>query len=311
MTEDGADLDKIRASSGTLMELGLKSGEALEKPTTAYLMIPGGTCRGGCTYCPQSSGDSKWLSRVSWPLHDTEEVIEKLKDNDDLKRICLQSPDIESYEEKIVEAVDRLKRAGKPISLSVPPLKKDVITSVKKDVDRIGVGIDAVSDDLRKKTKPNYDPAVFWDFMGDALDVLGDKKVTAHLMVGLGENLEEVGFAVNRVLKSGGTVSLFPYMTKEEQVDLRYYRKSQLLTALLEKEHTLDEALQIVQNRPSEALDSIEKGDTFCTQGCPGCNRPFYTTRPGHEHRNFPRVPDEEEVKEIKRELDITEEVSR
>jgi biotin synthase len=38
-----------------------------------------------------------------------------------------------------------------------------------------------------------------------------------------------------------------------------------------------------------ETADVLEGSDAFQTSGCPGCNRPFYTERPGGVLYNFPR----------------------
>ncbi len=297
-------MEKIRVSYGTALKLDLKDGRSEERPTTAYLMIPGERCRGGCTFCPQAKGDSKWLSRVSWPLFDIEEVRAELKDSD-ISRICLQSPDVPLYEEKLKETVEKLEGDGKSISISAPPLDEKTLLNLKDPVDRIGVGIDAATDSLRKKVKPGYNPMLFWNYLGKAVDIYGEGKVTAHLIVGLGENLEELALAVKKILESGSRVSLFAYKSEEEKVDLEYYRKTQLLTALLCDDFEVKETLHMVRNDPKKAFQLVDEKTTFQTRGCPHCNRPYYTSSPGKEHRNFPRRPTSEEINKIKDDLSI------
>ena len=296
----------IRVSAGTAMYMGLKKGNAIEEPTTAYLMIPGETaCRGGCTYCPQAKGESEWLSRVSWPTYELDEVIERIK-RSDLKRICLQSPDIPGYEDKILNFINELKNADKPISLSSPPISDEVLKQIKGSVDRIGIGIDAVTNDIREEIKPNYNPMIFWDYMGRALNIFGEEKVTAHIIVGIGEDLERLALAMNKVVNAGAKVSLFSYQSKEQSPPaLDYYRKAQLLSYLIEEGSGVDESLNIVEKRLEELVDVIEEGDVFLTKGCPDCNRPYYTTRPGKQHRNFPRTPSTEEIMKIKSDLKL------
>lgn len=302
---------KIRVSSGTASHIGLNNNKIQEKPTTAYLMVCGESeekCRGGCVFCPQASGDQKWLSRVSWPEFNSDEIIEKIKKSD-IQRICLQCPDIEGYEDKIKIALDELKNAGKPISLSSPPIERDTLNQFKETIDRVGIGIDAATDKLREKTKRNYDPKVFWDYMGDAIDIFGKNRVTAHIIVGLGENMAELTTAVYRAVNSGANVSLFAYQNKDHSkrrgIDIDYYRRAQLITHLIEEDYEPREALDTVYNRPETVIDIIEEGEVFKTKGCPGCNRPFYTTRPGEEHKNFPRDLSTEEIDQIKRELGL------
>ena len=295
----------LRVSAGTAMHIGLKKGKSLEKPTTAYVMIPGDTCRGGCPYCPQAKGDPKWLSRVSWPRYDISEAVEKIKDSD-LTRICLQSPDIKGYEDKIIDSVEKLKQTDKPISLSTPPLSRKTLKEVSDTADRIGIGLDSVTDKIRDKSKPKYDPKVFWEYIGRASDIYGRKNVTVHLIVGMGETLEEFATTVKKVNSLGSKVSLFSYLYEDDAPDIEYYRQAQILKYMIEDQGmNIDESFDILYDRPDELEKIIDDGHMFQTQGCPGCNRPYYTTRPGEEHRNFPRMPTEEELMKIKEELGI------
>jgi len=292
---------KIRVSYGTALELGLESGDIEERPTTAYLLIPGeGKCRGGCTYCNQSNKGSKWLSRVSWPLYDLEEVKETLEESE-FKRICLQSPDIPDYEEKIKSTVRVLEQVPIPISLSVPPMEKDALENLKDSVDRIGIGLDASTDALRQEKKPSYDPKVFWKYMGDAVEVFGEGKATAHMIVGLGEDFRQLATAIKKIDEVGAEVSLFPFTNGSDKAELSYYRRSQLVTALITDGLTPKKAVSLVLNQPDKALNMIDEKKAFQTRGCPGCNRPYYTSSPGSEHRNFPRQPDPDEIERIKR----------
>ncbi|MFO8109519.1 MAG: radical SAM protein [Thermoplasmata archaeon] len=292
----------IRVSSGTASYLGLKKIKCMERPTTAYVLIPGAPCRGKCVYCPQSSTDGKWLSRISWPSFGLNELTEHIKGSD-LQRVCIQSPDVDGYEDRIRDAVSLLEETKKPVSVSAPPLPKNILRELRKGpVDRIGVGIDAVTDDLRRKTKKGYAPMIFWNYLGDALDVYGKGHVTAHMIAGMGEDLEQLAHAAYRASKNGAVVSLFSYVSKGKEVDLRYYRQAQLLTHLIEIGYGPYEALSLT-HYPTDIREHVEEGTPFRTKGCPGCNRPYYTTRPGKEHRNYPREPTWEEIQKIASDL--------
>lgn len=292
---------KIRVSYGTALELGLENGDMEEKPTTAYLLVHGeGKCRGGCTYCTQAGDDSRWLSRVSWPLYDLDRVKERLKTSD-FERICVQSPDTPDYVQRIKKLVEELKSTKKPISLSAPPIDKKDLEALKDPIDRVGVGLDAPTDELRKKKKPSYEPKVFWKYLGDAVDVYGEGKVTAHLIVGLGENFDELATAVKKIDEVGGDVSLFPYTNGSDDVELSYYRRAQLVTYLITDGLSVKRAMSLISEDPSKALGMVDEEKVFQTRGCPGCNRPYYTTSPGSEHRNYPRKPLPEELKSIRK----------
>ncbi len=292
---------EIRVSYGTAIELGLENGEIEESPTTAYLLIDGvESCRGRCTYCRQACEDSKWLSRISWPLHDLDEVIERLHGTD-FERICLQSPDIPGYEEKIKKTVGELKDVEKPISLSAPPMEKETLKEIKSSVERIGVGLDASTDRLREEKKLSYDPMIFWSYLGDAVEVYGEGKATAHIIVGLGEDFGELAKVVKKIDQVGADVSLFPYRGEKEKVDIGYYRRAQLVTSLVTDSVSTKRAIDLVSKEPEKALDLVDEEEVFQTRGCPGCNRPYYTSSPGEEHRNYPRSPDQVELERIRK----------
>jgi len=294
---------EIRVSYGTAQELRLKSGETDEKPTTAYLMLSGkGKCRGGCNFCPQSKGRSKWLSRVSWPLFELDLVKEKIRGSD-FERICLQSPDTPNYEEKLKKVVDEFDDLEKPISLSAPPMDKDTLKSLKGSVERIGIGIDAATDTLRSEAKPSYQPMVFWDYLGNVVDIYGRKKATAHIIVGLGEDFGELATAVKKSIEVGAEVSLFPYKDGKDEAELLYYRRAQLIASLMDEDVGTKKALQLISEQPEKALEMVDEELAFQTRGCPGCNRPYYTSSPGEEHRNFPRKPTIEEIDKIRRDI--------
>ena len=293
---------KVRVSYGTAMELDLENGSSKETPTTAYLMLPGDKCRGACKFCPQAKGQAKWLSRVSWPEFEVEEVKERLQASN-LNRICIQSPDIPDYENKLTQLIEKLNDLDKPISLSAPPLDESTLKDLKDQIDRIGVGIDAATNSLRAEKKPSYEPMVFWDYLGNVVEILGEKRATAHIIVGMGEDMGDICTAVSRALSAGADISLFPYKKEEEEVDITYYRRAQLLTSLIKDGLDSKEALSLISEDPEKALNRTNIRMIFQTQGCPDCNRPYYTTSPGTEHKNYPREPDEDEIERIKSDI--------
>jgi len=299
--------EQIRVSYGTAQKLGLKQGQSEEEPTIAYLMLPGERCRGGCSFCPQARGDPRWLSRVSWPLLELQDTIERIKESD-LTRVCIQSPDVPDYDDKLISVVENLGDMKKPVSLSTPPLDKKTLESLKDPVDRVGIGVDAATDRLRKEKKRNYEPIIFWNYLGKAVDIYGDGNVTAHLIAGLGETLEELAVAIKRSLRAGASVSLFPFKgtargRNQDEVDIIYYRRAQLLLALLDQDHEVEEALHLILDDPETVFEVVDEKKAFQTRGCPGCNRPYYTTSPGEEHKNYPREPTPEEISRIKEQV--------
>ena len=48
--------------------------------------------------------------------------------------------------------------------------------------------------------------------------------------------------------------------------------------------------------------DIIEDTNAFLTSGCPGCNRPYYTSRPSGPIYNYPRkltIPEKDDIYEL------------
>lgn len=71
----------LRASTGTLIALGLVAGRCDVLPTTAYLLLGDG-CRRACAFCAQScrsSSTAGMLSRVSWPEVSVGNLLERLR----------------------------------------------------------------------------------------------------------------------------------------------------------------------------------------------------------------------------------------
>jgi biotin synthase len=56
----------------------------------------------------------------------------------------------------------------------------------------------------------------------------------------------------------------------------------------------------------------IQMGEPFMTSGCPGrdgrvaCNRPYGNERPSGPIRNFPFMPEKEDIEDIKKQLDVS-----
>jgi biotin synthase len=73
----------VRISSGTEIQLGLRSGSLDVKPSTAYLLTyHKGRCRANCAFCTQareSKANPNLLSRIFWPPYPLGKVIDRLK----------------------------------------------------------------------------------------------------------------------------------------------------------------------------------------------------------------------------------------
>jgi biotin synthase len=110
------------------------------------------------------------------------------------------------------------------------------------------------------------------------------------------------------------TVSLFAFtpikgtkLEKMIQPQIFDFRRIQLGRYLIVsdivslEDFTFDEEGNLIKiNISKEKLrDIIDTSDAFMTSGCPGCNRPYYTSRPSGPIYNYPRVLSNNENEEI------------
>ena len=97
------------------------------------------------------------------------------------------------------------------------------------------------------------------------------------------------------------------------------YRRVQIARYLIDKEMSEFSSMAFDENgkivdfgiSPAELDDVIDSGYPFMTSGCTGrdgktvaCNRPYGNSRPGRGLRNYPFVPDEEDVRLIRAQME-------
>jgi biotin synthase len=154
-----------------------------------------------------------------------------------------------------------------------------------------------------------------------AVSVFGRFYVGIHLIVGLGETEKEMIDAVQRGQDMGAYTHLFSFfpekgspMEKHSSPPLNQYRRIQLARWIINE--SLGSAGQMKFDEQGRLIDFgmdveplIQIGEPFMTSGCPGrdgkvaCNRPYGNERPSGPIRNFPFMPDAEDIEEIKKQL--------
>ena len=137
----------IRASVGSAVVIGLLNEKLDAAPTTAYLMTyRKGKCTANCGFCPQARGShsrADMLSRVSWPVFATKNVldeIEKAFENGTIKRVCFQALNYPKVFTHLLALVKTIRqKANVPISISCQPLNSENIKAVAEaGAERIG-----------------------------------------------------------------------------------------------------------------------------------------------------------------------------
>ncbi|MHA1378838.1 MAG: radical SAM protein [Candidatus Helarchaeota archaeon] len=325
-------MDKIRISIGTAAILDLISIKLDTIPTTAYLMTYlSRKCYANCAFCPQSR-ESKtnmdYLSRIQWPDFSLSEVLKRFsneKAKNTFKRICIQALNYPDLFQDLIFLVKELKKSNNlPISLSIPPLrKKQLIELYKIGIRRVGIALDVATPELFFKIKGKgiggpYKWETHLKTIKEALEIFGPYNVTSHLIIGMGETeLEAVSF-IQSLFNLKVHTGLFAFtpikgtiLQNKTQPSISSYRRIQLARYIIINEKgniddfKFDNHGKLIDFglNSNEILEIIQSGLPFLTSGCPGCNRPYYNERPGKNLYNFPRMVSQDEIEEIKMQL--------
>jgi biotin synthase len=312
-------LNKIRVSIGSASVLGLYETKRFKDiPTTCYLMTyKEGHCVANCGFCPQareSESSIELLSRVNWPIFSFAEVLTKLKylpPRKRFKRICIQTLNYSHNFQDLSEIVSSIKKNSEiPISIAIPPMSIEKLRQLKLiGVERVGIALDAATPELFEKIKGKEAKGPYkWEThlqnLKNALEIFTDGFVTTHLIVGLGESPKDILKLISELHELKIKVSLFAFMpikgTRLEdlkQPGLLNFRKIQLGRHLLVNELKSFNDLTFNNNgdivkfnlNKKDLWNVVNSTDAFLTSGCPGCNRPYYTSKPSGPTYNYPR----------------------
>jgi len=323
--------EKIRVSIGSAIVLGLTEGRLDAEPTTAYLLTyKKGRCQASCAFCPQSrlsQGRADMLSRIVWPVFPTEEVIPRIKDAFQQKkivRVCIQALNYPSVVQDIAALARRISESSEiAISVSCQPLsREDLERLADAGAQRIGIPLDAVTEEIFNRVKGSgiggpYRWEGHFKALREAVEIFGRGNVTTHLIAGLGETGEEFVKMIQLCVDLGVYPALFAFtpipgtvLSSRPSPPIDYYRRLQVAHYLITKGIRRYEDMafkngQLVDFGVSkdELRKIIMKGEPFMTSGCPGCNRPYYNERPSGPLYNIPRRPTRGEIADIEKVL--------
>ncbi|MHA1291993.1 MAG: radical SAM protein [Promethearchaeota archaeon] len=317
-------VENIRVSIGSASVLGLDSKIIKDPPTTCYIMtFKEGHCTANCSFCPQareSVSSTEKLSRVSWPIYSFKEFLTKLRyipPSRKFKRICIQTLNYVGNFRDLAYIVRNIKKISNiPISVAIPPMDKEYLKELKLNgVQRVGIALDGVTPEIFEKIKGNKVNGPYtWENhmtkLKEALEIFSDGNVSTHLIIGLGESEKEVLERIEELNNLKILVSLFALtpikgtaLEHLSQPDLLSFRKIQLGRYLIVKKNKSlnDFTFNIKGNivniniNKRNLKEIINDSEAFLTSGCPGCNRPYYTSKPSGPIYNYPRILTEEE----------------
>jgi len=324
--------NKIRVSVGSAIVLGLMRGKLDALPTTIYLLTyRADKCSANCGFCPQareSKSRADMLSRVTWPTFSTNQVLQKLKAHTEkrlIRRICIQALNYPMVFDDVLNLVKEIRSVvSLPLSVSCQPFGEEEMKKLAQiGVDRIGIPLDAATEDIFDKIKGSLvDGPYIWrghrEALRKAVKIFGKGKVSTHLIVGLGETEEEMVKMIQWCVDNGVYPGLFSFtpvpgtaLESGSQPSLDHYRRIQVARYLIANERTRYESMTINGDgclidfgvSKDKLLQVIRGGKPFLTSGCPDCNRPYYNERPGGPLYNYPRMPLSEEIDEIEKQI--------
>jgi len=309
---------KIRLSAGSALVLGLGHGRCDVLPTTAYVMC-GDRCVRSCAFCSQSRashpGRDDLLSRVTWPEHDANTVLQALEADVSgrVRRVCLQVVDAPGVLETVHRLVKSIRsvRPDLPVCVSASAYgMAEVQILLESGADRVSLPIDAASERVYRLCKSgSYTRTV--RLLADAARAFPGR-IATHIIVGLGETEHELALCFQHMTDAGVGMGLFAFtpirgtsMQHASAPGLSTYRVAQVMFYLITRGYARADEFQYSQDgsirmfhRPWNEIRMLIPPRAFETSGCPDCNRPYYNERPGDVPYNYPRPLGEDEYKE-------------
>ncbi|MFX0038212.1 MAG: radical SAM protein [Promethearchaeota archaeon] len=322
-------IEKIRVSIGSASTLGLGAFSQFKNPpTTCYIMtFTEGHCIANCGFCPQarsSKSSIEKLSRVNWPIFSFKDFLTKLKYmpfSKKFERICIQTLNYPGNFDDLIEIITQIRTyTDIPISVAIPPFLKEQLKELKiRGVDRVGIALDGATAEVFEKIKGikiggPYRWEEHFKKLNEALEIFSPGFVSTHIIIGLDETERSVIELIEKLYQLGILVSLFAFMpikgTKFENIPqpaILSFRKLQLGRFLIFNnerkinDFTFNKRGEIVNINinKNELIKIINETNAFLTSGCPGCNRPYYTSKPSGPIYNYPRPLKEKEKIEL------------
>jgi biotin synthase-related radical SAM superfamily protein len=302
-------------------------------------------CRSDCGYCglartrPGDYEDKSFI-RVEWPLVPTDELVDRMAARDDtMTRLCISMvTHPHAYRDTLDIAARITANVRAPLSILVAPptLNRTKLERFKgAGVDMIGIGLDAVTEDLFRRIRTDVPAggaglswAKYWEVVNDAREIFGPWKVNCHTLVGLGETDRDLVDIFTRLRDREIFSYLFCFnpepdsrMADQPKSPLRRWRRIQLAKHLIESEgfgaeqfdFDADDNLRILDGDAEVVERSVASGIPFMTNGCPGaggepgCTRPYGSYRPSEPIRDFPFLPNADDLAGIRTDLALDE----
>ncbi|MGD0152277.1 MAG: radical SAM protein [Thermacetogeniaceae bacterium] len=325
----------VQTSMAGAMSLGLASGRFLRRTKCTclnLLLVYQNGCRATCSYCGLACNRdvtaARTFIRVKWPIFPLEEILGKLRTSQhSFKRACIS---MITHPRSVVDTciiIKELRDQGTvPVSALLTPTAmkpgRDLALIRAAGADRVGIAIDAATEKLfelhrGRGVQGPHRWERYWETVAEAVDLFGQYHVGVHLIVGLGETEQEMAGVIARAYRMGALTHLFSFFPEAgsrledwRRPDMGQYRRLQLARYLI-NEGIIDEGCLEYNTAGQitgfglEIEPYVQSGLAFITSGCPGedgqpaCNRPFGNERASEPLRNYPFVPEPDDIEEI------------
>lgn len=338
--------DWVRISYASAIVLRFRSGRFTQEFPFGginLLLSYDDGCKSDCGYCGLARNrpgdyEDKSFIRVEWPLVRTDELVDRLARHEDrLTRLCISMVTHGRAYPDTLDITRRLtERVRAPLSLLVAPptLNEQRLRTLKEaGADMIGIGIDAVTEELFASLRTNVPKGglkwdQYWKIVGHARDIYGPWHVNCHTLVGLGESDAQLMAIFERLLHQQIFSYLFCFNPEPDsrlgnrpKTPVERWRRIQLAKFLLEERgldpsaFVYDDDGALARVRAPRALveEVVHDGYAFMTNGCPssggepGCTRPMGSWRPTEDPRDYPWRPTAEDEHAIRAQLRLSE----
>lgn len=328
----------IQTSLAGAMSLGLAPGRFLRNTQCSCLNILltyRGGCRAACSFCGlagnRRADTPDTFIRVKWPTYRLRDILSSMNNKKHpFRRSCVSMVTHRRALEDACAIIHSLKtNTDIPVSGLLCPtvMKAGDLEKIKAaGADRVGIAIDAVTPELFDQHRAGgvggpHRWDVYMQSLEDAVRVFGSYRVGVHVIVGLGETEEQmISFLdrTNRMKIAAHLFSFFPesgsVLEFHSQPSLKQYRHIQLARYLINENIITAEDMRYspdgeVMDFGIDIAPFIEGGVPFMTSGCPGqdgglaCNRPFGNERASEPIRNYPFLPEPEDIEIIRSQL--------
>jgi len=332
----------LRMSLAAAMTLGFKKGLFYRNARLFcinLLLNYKEGCAARCAYCGLSNKrpglyNQKSFIRVTWPTHPLDKIIESISKRQALvKRICISMITNKRSVQDTKDICASLRSSFDiPVSLLVSPTilnNGDLEDFKRAGADKIGVAVDLATASLFDKFRGRgvggpHEWKIYWDCLNDSLRIFGQGNAGAHFIVGMGETEREMCDIIQRVRDMGGRTHLFSFfpeadsqMANHPLPPIEQYRHIQISRYLIDnqissKRHFMFNDREEITGfgLPRDELDRIiNSGEPFRTSGCEGhdgevaCNRPYANSLPGPDMRNYPFIPNKDDLIRIRQQM--------